>query len=117
MSAQVITTMSFGDWLRRTRKAAGQTAKQLAADCGISAQFMGDIEHGFRAPPSDPVLNTLAGLLHVHRDVIRYRAGRLPEGLSDLDVPDEVVRLALHRFRGELLWPAVSGVEQGETDG
>lgn len=55
--------MTFGENLRRHRKAAGLSLRELATKLGISPAYLSDIERGNRAPFSGDKLTKVAEVL------------------------------------------------------
>lgn len=76
---------TFGRIVADARKAAGVSQKDLAAkilkDDGeaISPQYLNDIEHDRRNPPSEEIIEQFAKLLKLSPDYLVAAAGMLPE--------------------------------------
>lgn len=79
--------MTFGNFIRETRKVAGLSQKQLAEMIereeggSISPQYLNDIEHDRRSPSSDHMIQQLARTLKVSANYLSYLAGRVPAAL------------------------------------
>jgi len=76
---------TFGDVIAAARKKLGLSQKDLAAkirkeDGGvISPQYLNDIEHNRRNPPSEFIIEQLAKVLKLSMDYLLFAAGTLPE--------------------------------------
>ena len=76
---------SFGRIVAAARKAAGVSQKDLAAKIlkedgeAISPQYLNDIEHDRRNPPSEEIIEQFAKLLTLSLDYLIAAAGMLPE--------------------------------------
>lgn len=90
---------TFGRIISDARKEIGLSQKELASkvkkeDGGpISPQYLNDIEHDRRHPPSEFLIGQLAGLLNQPKDFLLLAAGMLPEEERHRVVkakPDEV---------------------------
>jgi transcriptional regulator with XRE-family HTH domain len=66
--------------IARTRRAADLTQVDLAMHCGVSAQYMCDIEAGRRVPPADTRAR-IAAVLDLSPAALDILAGELPAGL------------------------------------
>ena len=74
--------MTFGAALRQARELAGKEQRQVAAELGISAQYLSDIEHDRRAPLSDEFIERAAGAVQVPADYLYFMARRLPPDIA-----------------------------------
>src|ERR1700760_4888044 len=89
---------TFGALLSEARKANGMSQKELAAKIrkedgqAISAQYLNDIEHDRRNPPSEFLVAQIADLLSVSKDGLLLAAGMIPEELQRIAraQPDKV---------------------------
>src|SRR5438034_4724715 len=63
MAEPIVGSASFGEVLRRCRKAAGLTQEALAERSGVSAQAVSALERGSRRTPHRPTLVMLADAL------------------------------------------------------
>ena len=95
---------TFGQIVAEARRKAGLSQKQLAAlikkDDGrpISPQYLNDLEHDRRHPPSEVLLSQFARALHLEHDYLMLAAGRVPRdiraiGVAKPEVVDEAFRL------------------------
>lgn len=81
---------TFGEVLSEARRAKGISQKELAAlvkkedGQAISPQYLNDIEHGRRNPPSEFLISQLAHVLDVSKDVLCLAAGTVPIDLQKL---------------------------------
>lgn len=97
---------TFGRIISAARKEIGLSQKQLAADIKkedgepISAQYLNDIEHDRRNPPSEFITRQLAGILKLNEDYLLFVAGTFPEDIRQIgiDKPETVSR-AFRVFR------------------
>jgi transcriptional regulator with XRE-family HTH domain len=77
--------MSFGRAIAQARKKVGLSQKELASrilkedGTSISPQYLNDIEHDRRNPPSEELRNQLADELDLPRDYLHFLAGTIPE--------------------------------------
>ncbi len=89
---------TFGTIISEARAAKGMSQKDLAAQLKkedgsvISAQYLNDIEHDRRNPPSEFIIGQMAEILSLHKDALCLAAGLIPEDLKKLAAtnPDEV---------------------------
>jgi transcriptional regulator with XRE-family HTH domain len=81
---------TFGTIISEARKAAGISQRELASQLkkedgsAISAQYLNDVEHDRRNPPSEFLIGQLASLLKVSKDRLCAAAGTLPDDLRKL---------------------------------
>jgi transcriptional regulator with XRE-family HTH domain len=81
---------TFGTIISAARRAEGLSQKELAAKIKkedgqvISAQYLNDIEHNRRNPPSEFLIVQFAGLLKLDKDVLILAAGMIPQDLQKL---------------------------------
>lgn len=69
----------FGERLRKLRKDANLTLKDLSTLSGVSHPYLSQIENGVKPrPPSPDILNKLAPYLGVNHIDLMYDAGHLP---------------------------------------
>jgi transcriptional regulator with XRE-family HTH domain len=100
--------MSFGRILAQARKKANLSQKELAAkikkedEQPISAQYLNDIEHDRRNPPSGYLLEQFARELNIPVEYLYYWAGELPADLKGSEANQEQVVAAYRAFRKEL---------------
>jgi transcriptional regulator with XRE-family HTH domain len=100
--------MSFGRVLADARKKANLSQKELAAKIKkedgqpISAQYLNDIEHDRRNPPSGHLLEQFSRELDTPVEYLYYWAGELPADLKGQDAKKEQVVAAYQAFRQEL---------------
>lgn len=100
---------TFGQILTDARKEHRLSQKELAASLkkedgeAISPQYLNDIEHDRRNPPSEFILTQIAEILKIDLDVLSYYAGRLPSDAQNAkNVNDERVIAAYQAFRRAL---------------
>jgi transcriptional regulator with XRE-family HTH domain len=80
---------TFGKTISDKRKSLGISQKDLAGrikkDDGdeISAQYLNDIEHDRRNPPSEHMIRQFAGQLDLDADFLCLLAGTFPEDLRE----------------------------------
>jgi transcriptional regulator with XRE-family HTH domain len=81
---------TFGTIISAARRAEGLSQKELAAKIKkedgqvISAQYLNDIEHDRRNPPSEYLIVQFAALLKLDKDVLIMAAGMIPQDLQKL---------------------------------
>ena len=98
--------ITFGTIISDARRAAGLSQEELAAKVKkedsqpISAQYLNDIEHDRRNPPSDFLIAQFATLLKLDKDVLCLAAGTIPQDLQKMaaNQPDKVEQ-AFKAFR------------------
>lgn len=98
--------ITFGTIISDARRAAGLSQKELAAKVKkedsqpISAQYLNDIEHDRRNPPSEFLIAQFATLLKLDKDVLCLAAGTIPQDLQKMaaNQPDKVEQ-AFKAFR------------------
>jgi transcriptional regulator with XRE-family HTH domain len=83
---------SIGDYLRRQRELANISLRKMAAQSGISAALLSEIETGLRHP-SQAILQSLAGVLRLSAETLYLQAGVLdPEDIEDSATVREIRR-------------------------
>lgn len=89
----------FGALVRRLRRRAAISQRDLAAQLPMSPTNLSRIELGSQGPPGNEVIERLAAVLGVEPDVLFRAAGRLyPAGPAF----EERVLAELREMRGEL---------------
>jgi transcriptional regulator with XRE-family HTH domain len=79
---------TFGTLISEARRAKGLSQKDLASKVkkedgqAISAQYLNDIEHDRRNPPSEHLIAQIADLVDVSKDVLCIAAGTIPDDLQ-----------------------------------
>jgi transcriptional regulator with XRE-family HTH domain len=107
-SEEKIRMESFGGALATARKAAGLSQKEVAdtvlKDDGtsISPQYLNDLEHNRRNPPSEHLTRQLAGVLGLSLDYLSFLAGQLPDDFRGAAASPEQVDRAFVAFRRAL---------------
>jgi transcriptional regulator with XRE-family HTH domain len=97
---------TFGTIISEARRALGMSQKDLAAKIkkedgqAISAQYLNDIEHDRRNPPSEFLIAQFATVLKLDKDVLILAAGMIPQDLQKMAAtqPDKVEQ-AFKAFR------------------
>jgi transcriptional regulator with XRE-family HTH domain len=86
----------FGELISTTRKSLAMSQRELAAKIKkedgepISIQYLNDIEHGRRNPPtSEHLMEQFAKALHLAKDRLMVTAGYLPS-----DIVEPIKRLS-----------------------
>jgi transcriptional regulator with XRE-family HTH domain len=97
---------TFGTLLSEARKGKGMSQKELAGQVKkedgqtISPQYLNDIEHGRRNPPSEFLISQIAKLLECDKDTLCLAAGTLPSDLVKMALSQpERVPDAIKLFR------------------
>ncbi len=84
---EMLSQVSFGEWLKRQRKSKGLTQEQFASQIGCAAISLRKIEAEERRP-SVQIAERLANLLDVpaaeHKRFLRYARGELKYAVTDL---------------------------------
>ena len=100
--------MTFGSQIAAARKALGMSQKDLAAKITkedgepISPQYLNDIEHDRRNPPSEEMIYQFANELKLAPEVLFYLSGKLPQDLTKSTVGREKIVAAYQAFRKAL---------------
>jgi transcriptional regulator with XRE-family HTH domain len=103
--------MTFGQFIVEARKKAGLSQKDLAAYIkkedgeAISPQYLNDIEHDRRNPPSKFILEQIAKRLEFPLEYLLFLAGEYPQDIrgTESTLPDpKQVEAAFKAFRRAL---------------
>ena len=100
--------MTFGNQIAKARKALGLSQKDLASKITkedgepISPQYLNDIEHDRRNPPSEDMIKQFAKQLKLQVEILFYLSGKLPEDLQNPSVEQEKIVAAYQAFRKAL---------------
>lgn len=116
---------TFGQIIADAREALGLSQKELAAlvrkeDGGtISPQYLNDIEHDRRNPPSEFIIEQCAKHLKLSKEPLIAAAGMWPTDIHQklCSVDPKVVEQALRQFRQTLCEALVEGKIQRSRDG
>ena len=96
---------SFGGIISEKRKEAGLSQKELAAKVTkedgqpISPQYLNDLEHDRRNPPSSHLIEQFAAVLKIEAVILYHCAGELPPDLKCTPAGEETVVAAYKAFR------------------
>jgi transcriptional regulator with XRE-family HTH domain len=103
---------TFGAIISEARRVEGFSQKELAAKIKkedgqpISAQYLNDIEHDRRNPPSEFIIIQFAALLNLDKDVLILAAGLIPEDLRMMAAAQpEKMEQAFKAFRKAMKKP------------
>lgn len=100
--------MTFGEAITQARKDKRLSQKEVAAGTlkedgqAISAQYLNDIEHDRRNPPSEDIVRQLADTLDLELDYLLFLAGRFPSDVLELSRDQEGITSAMRAFRRNL---------------
>lgn len=94
--------MSFGTRIMQARRDAKLTQRDIAAHVSISATYLHDMEHDRRGPPPSYLVDQLATVLSVPREVLFFEAGRLPPDYCGLTEDHALITRAYAVLREEL---------------
>ena len=100
--------MTFGQTIARARKDKGVSQRELAMQivkedgAPISPQYLNDIERDRRNPPSDHLLEQLAGALDLDKDYLYFLAGKFPSDMRAGSRNPKQVAEAFRAFRRTL---------------
>jgi transcriptional regulator with XRE-family HTH domain len=100
--------MTFGEAITQARKDKKLSQREVAAGTRkedgipISAQYLNDIEHDRRNPPSEFITRQLAEMLELGSDYLLFLAGRWPSDLREMSGDQEGVTSAMKAFRSSL---------------
>ena len=103
---------SFGRMIAGRRKEFKMSQKDVATrikkedGLAISVQYLNDVEHGRRRPPSDLIIRQIARILKLPLDALYFSAARLPPDIKIDKIepealsPEEGVRGATEQKTG-----------------
>ena len=100
--------MTFGEAITQARKDKKLSQREAAAGTrkedgiAISAQYLNDIEHDRRNPPSELIIRQLSELLELDTDYLLFLAGRFASDLREMSRDQEGVTSAMKAFRSSL---------------
>lgn len=101
--------MSFGSRIAQARHDSGLTQRDVAArlrgreGTPISATYLHDMEHDRRGAPPSYLIDQIATVLSIPREVLFWEAGRLPPDYCGLTEDHELIIRAYAALRAELL--------------
>jgi|SRR5579863_2121211 transcriptional regulator with XRE-family HTH domain len=97
---------TFGTLITEARRAKGLSQKDLASKVkkedgqAISAQYLNDIEHDRRNPPSEFLIAQIAEATDLSKDVLCLAAGTIPTDLKKIATSQpEKMEQAFKAFR------------------
>ena len=99
---------SFGRMIAGRRKELKMSQKDVATrikkedGLAISVQYLNDVEHGRRRPPSDLIVRQIARILKLPLDALYFSAARLPPDIKIDKIEPERAAAAYKAFRREL---------------
>ncbi len=79
--------MTFGEHLRRLRKAKGLTLRQVAAQTGVGFTYLSRVETGrmtYGDYPSESLIHRLAEALDADEDELLLLAEKIPEKIKTM---------------------------------
>ena len=83
---------SIGDYIRRQRQLARISLRKMAAQSGISAAVLKEIENGLRNP-SGTIMQSIAHALRLSAETLQLQAGVLdPKEVDEIDAIREIRR-------------------------
>src|SRR6266851_643600 len=83
---------SLGDYIRRQRQLANISLRKMAAQSGISAAVLREIENGLRNP-SGTIVQSIAHALRLSAETLQLQAGVLdPRDADESEVAREIRR-------------------------
>lgn len=97
--------MSFGQVISEARKKLGLSQKELARiilkedKTPISPQYLNDLEHDRRYPPSGQLLKQFADHLNIDFAYLQYLAGNFPEDIQSASLKPDQFNQAIKAFR------------------
>jgi len=102
----VAAMKTFGMMISEARRAIGMSQRELASKVkkedgqAISAQYLNDVERDRRNPPSEFLIEQIARLLNLSKDILCLAAGTIPNDLKNLATNQpEKVDAAFKAFR------------------
>ena len=97
--------ITFGGYIAQARKKLDMSQKELASKVlredgqPISPQYLNDIERDRRNPPPDHLIEQLAEVLNIPKDILYHQAGEVPKDLRETEADEEKVIEAWTAFR------------------
>lgn len=97
--------MTFGYAISEARKKLGLSQKDLATKIikedktAISPQYLNDLEHDRRYPPSDDLLQQFADILKIDLAYLQYLAGNFPKDIQMAALKPDQFNKAIKAFR------------------
>lgn len=97
--------MTFGQKISEARKRAGLSQKDLASKIfkedgeAISPQYLNDIEHDRRNPPSAGMIDQFAKALGLQAEILYFLAGKLTEDLRSVRLSEGKEQQIVEAFR------------------
>ena len=110
--------MTFGQIITQARRRSKLTQKQVAETTlkengiPVSPQYMNDIEHDRRNPPSEHIMRQLADALDLEIDYLSFITGRIPADILKMQPDPETLEGAMANLRRNLQ----PGIEIQTTD-
>jgi transcriptional regulator with XRE-family HTH domain len=99
---------TFGEILIDARLRSNLTQRDLATrlrkrdGTQISPQYLNDLEHDRRAPPTKELIEQLSTILGLTQDILFHYAGRLPPDLAGIPADQDTLKAAYAGFRRAL---------------
>jgi transcriptional regulator with XRE-family HTH domain len=99
---------SFGQVLREARKKAEITQRELAGQLKredgrpVDPPYLNAVEHDHRYPPEDYLIEQMAKIVGISRDVLYFHANRQPPDVKTDMADKERVDAAYRAFRKAL---------------
>ncbi|MFC2034319.1 helix-turn-helix domain-containing protein, partial [Chloroflexota bacterium] len=87
-----MNTKNFGEKLRKLRKQAGFSQRELAEKIGVNYSYLSKIESGAMPPPSEKVISRLAEILNTDKDELMTMAGKVPTDIARLLMDKETLQ-------------------------
>ena len=97
--------MKFGELIAESRKKTNMSQKELASKIKkedgepISPQYLNDLEHNRRNPPSELLMGQFAKILKIDLNLLCHLAGILPKDLRDVKADSGQLEAAYSAFR------------------
>ena len=98
--------MKFGELIAESRKKINMSQKELASKIkkeedgeAISPQYLNDLEHNRRNPPSEFLMGQFAKILKIDLNLLCHLAGILPKDLRDVKADSDQLVAAYSAFR------------------
>lgn len=97
--------MSFGKEIYSARVKLSLSQKELAMKIikndgtPISPQYLNDLEHDRRYPPSEEMLKQFASVLKLDSSYLQYLAGNFPSDIKNKELKADDFQKAIKAFR------------------
>ncbi|MDP8926689.1 MAG: helix-turn-helix domain-containing protein [Actinomycetota bacterium] len=93
--------MTFGEQIKELRKAQGISQRELAEQAEIDFTYLSKIENNRMEPPSESVIQRIAGALGANADKLLVLADKFPSDLADALKDHETISALRRSLEGD----------------